>query len=337
MTSRNHHHVCYIVPPYLTGVIRPDTLAADQAIRAARRQRASALASGTDEGAAGAEAGDWTVYDAKNGTDLPGDKVRAAGEPESSDDAVNEAADGITASLALFKEVYGRDSYDDKGAEVTLSVHYDQDYDNAFWDGTQLVFGDGDGDVFLRFTKPVDVLGHEFSHAVTERTAGLDYQGQSGALNESLSDCFGSCVKQRLLGQSAEEADWLIGEGLFAEGINAKGLRSMIEPGTAYDDEKLGGKDPQPADMDHYVDTEDDNGGVHYNSGIPNRAFALAAKAIGGNSWDGAGKIWYAAITGGDVTSSTDFAGFAAATVKAAGEHADKVKEAWKTVGVEVS
>ncbi|MGZ4476649.1 MAG: M4 family metallopeptidase, partial [Nocardioides sp.] len=207
-------------------------------------------------------------------------------------------------------------------------------YDNAYWDGTQLVFGDGDGKVFGRFTKPVDVLGHELTHAVTERTAGLTYSGQSGALNESLSDVFGSCVKQRLLGQSAAQADWLIGEGLFLPAVQGRALRDMAHPGTAYDDPQLG-KDPQAPDMSGYVDTTDDNGGVHTNSGIPNRAFYLAAVAIGGNAWEGAGRIWYDALTGPDVSAGTDFAGFAAATVATAGAHADEVTAAWKTVGVE--
>ena len=150
--------------------------------------------------------------------------------------AVDEAATGIDATLRMFAEVLERDSHDDAGALVSLTVHYGTDYDNAFWDGTQLVFGDGDGTVFDRFTKPVDVLGHEFTHAVTERTAGLAYQGQSGALNESMSDVFAACLKQRLLGQSALEADWLIGEGIFVPGIKARGLRDMAAPGTAYDD-----------------------------------------------------------------------------------------------------
>jgi hypothetical protein len=107
----------------------------------------------------------------------------------------------------------------------------------------------------------------------------------------------------------------------------------MAHPGTAYDDPQLG-KDPQGASMDQYVDTTDDNGGVHLNSGIPNRAFHLAATAIGGSSAEGAGAIWYAALTGGQVTARTGFAGFAAATVAAAGEHADAVRTAWETVGV---
>ncbi|GGR57004.1 hypothetical protein J2S40_003307 [Nocardioides luteus] len=334
MTPRKH--VCHIVPPYLMQRLDPGCLDKDNGFRAARAEHLTAVIAqrpAPEAGDTAAEAGDWTVYTANNGTDLPGEKVRAAGEPESGDESVDEAATGITGSLALFEEVYGRDSYDGRGIEVVMTVHYDQSYANAFWDGKQLVFGDGDGKIFQRFTKAVDVIGHELSHAVTEHTAGLVYQGQSGALNEHLSDVFGSCLKQRLLGQSAEEADWIIGEGLFTESVQGVGLRHMLEPGTAYDDPELG-KDPQPAHMDDIYDGTDDNGGVHINSGIPNRAFALAAKAIGGNAWDGVGKIWYAALTGGAVTTDADFAGFAAATVAEAGEHAEAVTTAWSEVGV---
>ncbi|GGU44794.1 M4 family metallopeptidase [Nocardioides albus] len=334
MTSRKH--VCHIVPPYLMQRLDPGRLDQDDGFRAARADhltRVLAQVPAPEAGSTAAEAGDWTVYSAENGTDLPGVKVRAAGEPESGDESVDEAATGITGSLALFEEVYGRDSYDGQGIEVVMTVHYDQNYANAFWDGTQLVFGDGDGKIFQRFTKAVDVIGHELSHAVTEHTAGLVYQGQPGALNEHLSDVYGSCVKQRLLGQSAEEADWIIGAGLFTESVQGVGLRHMLEPGTAYDDPELG-KDPQPAHMDDIYDGPDDNGGVHINSGIPNRAFALAAKAIGGSSWDGAGKIWWAALTNGAVTTDTDFAGFAAATVAEAGDHAEAVTTAWSEVGI---
>ncbi|SDT03373.1 Thermolysin metallopeptidase, catalytic domain [Nocardioides scoriae] len=274
---------------------------------------------------------DWEIHDAHNGTELPGDLVRTAGQPEVGDVTVDEAAVGLTETLALFAD-YGRDSYDGAGATVVATVHYEKDYDNAFWDGTQLVFGDGDGKVFGRFTKPIDVLGHELAHAVTQYTANLTYQGQSGALNESMSDVFGACTKQRHLGQDAASADWLVGEGIFVEGINGRALRSMLEPGTAYDDPALG-KDPQVGSMADYVETTDDNGGVHLNSGIPNRAFVLAARAVGGESWSGAGRIWYAALTSG-LAADSDFATFAAATVAAAGEHADAVREAWTTVGV---
>ncbi|MGZ4446964.1 MAG: protealysin inhibitor emfourin [Nocardioides sp.] len=334
---------CRFVPPYLLEQLAASspeaadhchaTLAVDARLRSARVARPPGPAA-PRAGAVAAPA--WTVHTAAGGSTLPGARVRAAGEPESGDPAVDEAATGITGALALFAEVYGRASYDGHGAPVSLSVHYERDYDNAFWDGTQLVFGDGDGKVFGRFTKPVDVLGHELTHAVTEHTAGLEYAGQSGALNESMSDVFASCLKQRLLGQTALEADWLIGEGIFVPGIRARGLRDMAAPGTAYDDPALG-KDPQAGDMSGYVETTDDNGGVHLNSGIPNHAFQLAAVAVGGHAWDGAGAIWYAALTGPLVGARTDFAGFAAACVSAAGEHAEAVRDAWAQVGVTAS
>jgi Zn-dependent metalloprotease len=325
MTSR----ACHFIPPYLFERLQPHLVEADRALRARREAGPHPL----PQAAAGAAA--WVVHTCHNTSTLPGDVVRSAGQPVSGDDAVDEAASGISATLDLYRSVYDRASYDGDGASVSLSVHYQQGYDNAYWDGTQLVFGDGDGQVFGRFTKPVDVLGHEFTHAVTERTAGLTYSGQSGALNESVSDVFGSCVKQRLLGQSADQADWLIGQGLLLPGVQGRALRDMAHPGTAYDDPRLG-KDPQVGDMSDYVQTQDDNGGVHTNSGIPNRAFYLAAIAIGGHSWEGAGQIWYDALTGSDVGPDTDFAGFAAATVAAAGGSQDEVAAAWKTVGVEV-
>jgi Zn-dependent metalloprotease len=319
---------CRFVPPYLLRRIAPESIVVDDRLRGGRltppAQRTSVLAPGGPA---------WTVHTAAGTTTLPGEVVRSAGEPASDDAAVDEAATGVTGALALFEEVYGRSSYDGNGAPVSLTVHYGQDYDNAFWDGAQLVFGDGDGTVFGRFTRPVDVLGHELTHAVTDHTAGLQYQGQSGALNESVSDVFASCLKQRLLGQTAAEADWLIGAGLFVAGVSARALRDMAAPGTAYDDELLG-RDPQVGSLSDYVETTDDNGGVHINSGIPNRAFQLAATGIGGSSWEGAGRIWYDALTGADVGPTTDFAGFARATVAAAGAHADDVRRAWQEVGV---
>lgn len=304
------------------------TRAIDDELRSARLSATAA-----DETVRATVTGDtaWQVHDAHHTSSLPGDLVRSAGDPDSGDVAVDEAATGLDATLALFADL-GRSSYDGNGATVLATVHYEQDYDNAFWDGTQLVFGDGDGKVFGRFTKPIDVLGHELAHAVTQYTANLTYSDQSGALNESLSDAFGSCVKQRVLGQDAAAADWLIGEGIFMPGINGRALRSMKAPGTAYDDPKLG-KDPQVASMADYVETTDDNGGVHLNSGIPNKAFYLAATGIGGTTWEGAGRVWYAALTSG-IPADCDFAAFAEATVAAAGEHADVVRSAWEAVGV---
>ncbi|MBA2954508.1 M4 family peptidase [Nocardioides sp. MAH-18] len=318
---------CRFVPPYLLARIAPESIVVDDALRAGRTvpypDRTTLLPT----------AAAWTVHTADNTTTLPGRAVRSAGDPESGDVAVDEAAAGITGALALFDEVYGRRSYDGKGAPVSLTVHYGRDYDNAFWDGVQLVFGDGDGRVFARFTADVGVLGHELTHAVTEHSAGLRYQDQSGALNESVSDVFAACLEQRLLGQTVADASWLIGAGIFLPGVDARALRDMAAPGTAYDDPVLG-KDPQVGHFDDYVETTDDNGGVHLNSGIPNRAFQLAAVAIGGATWEGAGRIWYDALTGGRVGPDTGFAGFAAATIAAAGAHADAVGSAWDAVGV---
>jgi hypothetical protein len=338
---------CRFVPPYLLQRIAESsdgrrqvavgrsTLAVDEQMRA-RREAASA---GTTPLAA-PEGGNRVVYDAGGTEELPGRRARAADDPPTGDAAVDEAHDHSGVSWDLFEQVFSRRSVDGAGTPLSVTVHYGRDYDNAFWDGEQLVFGDGDGEVFDRFTKPLDVTAHEFTHGVTQFTAGLTYQGQSGALNESVSDVFASMAKQRSLGQDAASADWLIGEGLFLPDVKATALRSMLEPGTAYDDPRLG-KDPQVGSMDAYVDTTEDNGGVHINSGIPNRAFALAARGIGGNSWERPGQVWYAALTGGAVTASTDFTGFAQATVEAASSLfpddtsvADQVRSAWQQVGL---
>ncbi len=329
---------CFFIPAYLLerlATVCDDnhpcrrTLEIDRRLRSARAAAAPKASAGSGEPA-------WTIHTANNGSELPGTPVRAEGEPASGDVAVDEAYVGIEATLAMLEEVYARSSYDGRGAPVSATVHYERDYDNAFWDGTQLVFGDGDGDVFERFTKPIDVLAHELSHALVEHTAGLRYQGQPGALNESVSDVFASCLKQRVLGQDAAGADWLIGEGIFRPGVQGRALRSMSEPGTAYDDPRIG-RDPQVGSMDAYIETADDDGGVHLNSGIPNRAFHLAATAIGGNTAERAGRIWYDALTGGGITPTTDFAGFADAVIAAAGEHTDVVADAWQQVGVSSS
>ncbi|MET1005352.1 MAG: protealysin inhibitor emfourin [Propionibacteriaceae bacterium] len=280
------------------------------------------------------------VHDAHNTEELPGDVARLDSDPATGDAAVDEAFDSSGQVWDLFAEQFNRRSVDGNGTALSITVHYGQAYDNAFWDGQQLVFGDGDGEVFDRFTKPMDVMAHEFTHGVTQFTAGLAYQGQPGALNESVSDVFAALTKQKALKQSADQANWLIGEGLFRPGIKATALRSMVEPGSAYDDPRLG-QDPQVGSMADYVDTEEDSGGVHINSGIPNRAFALAAREIGGNSWEQAGQVWYDAITSGEVSAATDFAGFARATVSSAtrlfaddSRIAEAVRAAWTTVGV---
>ena len=283
-----------------------------------------------------------TVFDARGGTGLPGQRVRAEGDPDTGDIAVDEAYDGLGATHALWWEAFGRDSLDGRGLPLLATVHYGRGYDNAFWDGDQMVFGDGDGVVFGRFTASLDVIGHELAHGVTQYTSGLVYRGQPGALSEHVSDVFGVLVVQRELRQSADEADWLVGADLLLPGVDGVALRSMSEPGTAYDDPRLG-RDPQPAHMDDFVVTTGDYGGVHINSGIPNRAFVLAATAIGGYAWERAGAIWVDAITG-DIAADCDFVTFAALTEAAAARRFGvgsleqrAVREAWSTVGVTTS
>jgi Zn-dependent metalloprotease len=280
-----------------------------------------------------------TIYDGGHGFTLPGQPVRHENDGPTADVSVNEAFDGLGATYDYYFEVHGRDSIDARGLPLDATVHYRHSFNNAFWNGRQMVFGDGDGEIFNRFTGSLDIIGHELTHGVTQYEAGLDYQGQSGALNEHMSDVFGSLVKQHTLRQTARKADWLIGAGIWAKGIHGKGLRSMKAPGTAYDDPRIG-RDPQPAHMSGYVDTNDDNGGVHINSGIPNHAFYLAAMGFGGSAWVKAGQVWYLALTQ-SLHRDADFMVAAAATVDAAGRlfgapGATVVRSAWKQVGIEV-
>ena len=282
-----------------------------------------------------------SVYTADNGSSLPGRPVRDEGAPPSGDPAADEAYDGAGATYDLYWDVYQRNSLDGSGLRLDSTVHYQKDYDNAFWDGQQMVYGDGDGQLFNRFTVSVDVIGHELTHGVTQYTSNLNYNNQSGALNESFSDVFGSLVKQRQLGQAASEADWLIGAGLFTPNVKGVALRSMKEPGTAYDDAVLG-KDPQPAHMRDYVNTVEDNGGVHINSGIPNQAFYLMAVALSGFAWEKAGRIWYVAARD-RFKSNTDFQTAANLTHEVAGglygegsPEQQAVQYGWEGVGITI-
>lgn len=355
MQPRTQHNsqpvFCTIVPPHvldklsqsddpvLAGPARR-TLEADAARRTRRQVTTpvpARVAPAPEDDRSGKP--DRTLYDCRHGTELPGTKVRAEGEDPTSDASVNRAYAGLGATFELLLKAYGRRSIDGKGLPLIGSVHYDEKYNNAFFDGEQMVFGDGDGEIFLDFTVAIDVIAHELAHGLTQYTANLSYYGQSGALNESVSDVFGSLVKQYSLGQTAEQADWLIGAGLLAPRVQGVALRSMKAPGTAYDDDVLG-KDPQPASMDDYIRTGDDNGGVHLNSGIPNRAFYLVATALGGSSWEKAGQLWFDVLTGGELTVDADFAAFARLTVAAArsrfgaGDEVEAVLKAWSEVGV---
>jgi Zn-dependent metalloprotease len=259
--------------------------------------------------------------------------VRNEGDPDSGDDAVNEAYEGLGDTYAFYWDQFKRDSIDDQGLPLHGWVHYGQDYDNAFWDGEEMVFGDGK--MFDRFTKSLDVIGHELTHGVTEHEAGLQYLNQSGALNES--DVFGVLVKQLKLDQTADQADWLIGADIVKSGFPGKALRSMTEPGSAWDG------DDQPANMADYVHTMADNGGVHTNSGIPNKAFADLALDLGGPAWEKAGRVWYETLRDPRVRANATFRQFAGRTLATArrlfgtgSPEANAVAACWKGVGVTV-
>ena len=307
---KHHHTLNCIVPPHMLEQIATKgteaqkelaikTLKASEQMRGQRRALSDFSGAVSRFAAVGGK--ERIIYDAKNGTSLPGTIVRNEGDGPSPDVAVNEAYDGSGATYDLYKNVYSRNSIDNNGMRMDSTVHYRKGYDNAFWNGEQMVYGDGDEDqppedrLFNRFTIAIDIIGHELTHGVTQFEAKLVYSFQPGALNESMSDVFGSLVKQRHLSQTAAEADWIIGAGLLTENVNGVGIRSMKEPGTAYNDPVLG-KDPQPGHMKDYVNTISDNGGVHINSGIPNRAFYVTAMELGGYAWEKAGQIWYVTL-----------------------------------------
>jgi len=266
--------------------------------------------------------------------------VRKEGAAKTGDSAADEAYDHLGATYDFFWQIYHRNSLDDHGLPLTASVHYRHKYDDAFWDGKEMIFGDGNQFMFRSFSIPIEVTAHELVHGVTQYEANLIYWGQPGALNESVSDIFGILTKQRILNQRAEDSDWLLGAGLFTNKFQGSAMRSMKAPGTAYDNPVMG-KDPQPANMDGFVYTTKDNGGVHINSGIPNRAFYLAATKLGGYAWMRAGLIWYRTLTSRELARATRFIDFARLTVRMAGRifghnsierHA--VRDAWVEVGV---
>ena len=316
-------------------------LALDHSFRTTRaeqsgRQAFAAVAPAPGAGVAGTPR--RYIYDQKN-SDVQqlGTLVRSEGQPPVADQAADDAYDGFGDTYKFYWDILHRNSIDDQGMPIYGLVHYSQAYPNAFWDGAgHMWFGDGDGQMLTQTTKGVDVIGHELTHGVTQYTLNLAYQDQSGALNESISDCMGSLVMQRAKGQSAAQASWLIGADIVGPELQPA-LRSMKDPGHANP------HDDQPATMDGYVNTGDDNGGVHTNSGIPNHAFYVVATTIGGNAWEGAGLIWYDTMQDKSIPPTATFQQFAAGTLRAAqtrfgqtSSQADAVKAAWTAVKVPV-
>jgi Zn-dependent metalloprotease len=281
-----------------------------------------------------------TICDAKNRDTLPGDIVRTENGKATRDAAVEEAYDGLGLAYNFFWDVFGRDSIDGKGMTLEATVHYSRAVANAFWTGKHMAFGDGDGVYFNRFTIAPDIAAKEFAMGMIQADTNLEYWEQSGAIFQSFALVFASLAKQYALGQTADNANWLVGEGLLKKKVKGKALISLSDPGTAYDDPGLG-KDPQPAHMRDYVTTTDDNGGIHTNSGILNRAFYLTAMALGGYAWEKAGRIWYESLRDKQLKPKSQFNDLAYITLAnarrlygRASDEAQAVKNNWEMVGI---
>lgn len=350
MTDRCGCRFCSVIPPYMLTEAAKRTrddrtrarLLAQVSHDATLLMRRTLVAAGELDARSGLDPAG--VYDAHGRSDLPGGLVWTTGQSPSADTATREASDGHAAVWTFWNDFAGLD------LPMPATVHYDDDdhipgYDNAFWNGEQMVFGDGDGSLFNRFTIALDVIGHERGHGIIGDR--LPYWSSSnpggpqpGTLNEHGADAFGLFVDQRQRGQTVGEATWLIGQGLLAYDPNAA-LRSAKAPGTAYDTPDLG-KDPQPADLDGFIRTRTDQGGVHLNSSIGNRALYLAACNLGADKhvWDEGqvARIWYQVLTG-RYSPQIGFLDFAKLTIKKAkklyGREAEQaVTEAWAAVKV---
>ena len=279
------------------------------------------------------------VYDMKNqgSSFLPGTLARGEGDKKSKDRAVNQAYDYSGATYDFYKKLFNRNSLDDHGMTLISSVHLGKNYNNAFWNGEQMAYGDGDGVIFTGFTNSLDVVGHELTHGVVSHTCNLEYRNESGALNEHFADVFGSLVKQWKRKHTAAKADWLIGPDIMGPGTTAASLRTFKE-GLAYENDPNLGTDPQPKHLKNKYTGSADSGGVHINSGIPNHAFFLVATALGGYAWNKAGHIWYRTMLALNQTS--DFEEMVEMTVQNAvtlygsGSTEEKaVTKAWQKVG----
>lgn len=228
--------------------------------------------------------GERFIYDSQNKNEQRVALVRREGEAPTQDETANKAYETSGFVREYFKDAFGLDSIDGNGLDIISNIHYGEAYNNAFWDGDEMTYGDGDGKEFTDFASAIDVVAHELAHGVTQFLSNLEYQSQPGALNEHFSDVFGTIIKQKYLKQDVSEADWLIGDSIVTKDFPGIAIRSMKAPGTAND------FDTQPDHMDKYYSGTADNQGVHINSGIPNRAFYLSCLEIG---IDDCALIWF--------------------------------------------
>jgi Zn-dependent metalloprotease len=313
-----------------------DTMKIDAELRKLRTQNgkltrvASLMAPATLAAVAPAPA--ITVFNCNHGQTLPGAPVA---KPGTSPDATAKRAFVETSSVATFySQVFGRNSIDGAGMTLISSIHYGENYNNAFWNGAQMTYGDGDGSIFVDFTKGNDVIGHELTHGVTQHSLQLNYTNEAGGLNESMSDCFGSMFRQWEAKQNVNQADWLIGKDIMGPAAIAKGLtclRDMANPAAKHC------LAPQPTKYSQIKPGMD----PHESSGPPNLAFYTAAKKLGGNSWDKIGQIWYKSMTGFGPSPNMKMKAFANRTRAVAAQLnpgnaavINAVDAGWKKVGL---
>ena len=272
------------------------------------------------------------IYDCGHRQTLPGTAVTS---PGTSADATVKHVYAETRSLATFyNQVFKRNSVDNAGMALQSSIHYGSKYNNAFWNGSQMTYGDGDGSIFVDFSKGNDVIGHELTHGVTQHTLQLEYSGDAGGLNESLSDCFGSMFRQWEAGQDVTQADWLIGKDIMGPMAISQGytcLRDMADPAAKH---CLAPQPTRYADITPGMDP-------HYSSGPPNLAFCTACVTAGGKSWEAVGQVWYAVMTGMGAKPKLKMKDFANRTRSVAGTLfagqpavAAAVDAGWKRVGL---
>jgi Zn-dependent metalloprotease len=266
--------------------------------------------------------------------------VRTEGQPDLKPDPhwVNPTYEQSGAVRDYYLNIHGWKSIDNKGMDMHSVDDYDENYDNAFWDDAEMVYGAGDGTTFRKggFNE-ITVSGHEMTHGVTAHRSGLVYRDWPGIINEHLSDVGGINVKHYHEKLGPDKADnWLLGAGIFAPGVNGRAIRHMLEPGTAFDDWRLGGKDPQPKSYKDYQQTDSDNGGVHLYSGIPNCAYATFAQEVGLPVYEFAAHVWFKAA--GMIGSQASLDDLVQATLQAC-KSRDNSKynalvHAWNTVDV---